>query len=76
MKLLILCEELLIIIPDRFLGIPLFRFCALADGIRGIRSRATLGPPVAPPASLQTGVDTRLIRLTILGKLLTLLLCS
>jgi hypothetical protein len=52
MKLLILCEELLII-SDRFLGIPLFRFCALADGIRGIRSRATLGPPVAPPASLQ-----------------------
>jgi hypothetical protein len=52
MKLRILCEKLLII-SQRFFGIPPFRFYALADGIRQILSQTTLGPPEAPPASLQ-----------------------
>ena len=52
MKLRILCEKLLII-SQRFFGIPPFRFYALADGIRRILSQATFGPPEAPPASLQ-----------------------
>ena len=39
MKLRILCERLLII-SQRFLGIPPFRFYALADGIRRILSQA------------------------------------
>lgn len=52
LKLRILCEKLLII-SQRFFGIPPFRFYALADGIRQILSQATLSPPEAPPASLQ-----------------------
>ena len=52
MKLRILCEKLLII-SQRFFGIPPFRFYALADGIRKIFSQTTLGPPEVPPASLQ-----------------------
>jgi hypothetical protein len=52
MKLRILCEKLLII-SQRFFGIPPFRFYALADGIRQILSQATLSPPEAPPPSLQ-----------------------
>lgn len=52
MKLWILCEKLLII-SQRFFGIPPFRFYALADGIRQILSRATLRPPETPPDSLQ-----------------------
>jgi hypothetical protein len=52
MKLRILCEKLLII-SQRFFGIPPFRFYALADGIRQILSQTTLSPPEAPPASLQ-----------------------
>ncbi len=52
MKLRILCEKLLII-SQRFFGIPPFRFYALADGIRKILSQTTLTPPEAPPASLQ-----------------------
>ena len=52
MKLRILCEKLLII-SQRFFGIPPFRFYALADGIRRILSGATFSPPVAPPASRQ-----------------------
>jgi Transposase DDE domain len=52
MKLRILCEKLLII-SQRFFGIPPFRFYALADGIRQILSQATLSPPETPPASLQ-----------------------
>ena len=42
LKLKILCEKLLII-SRRFLGIPPFRFYALADGIQRILSRS------APP---------------------------
>jgi hypothetical protein len=52
MKLRILCEKLLII-SQRFFGIPPFRFYALADGIRQILSQAVLTPPEPPPASLQ-----------------------
>jgi len=52
MKLRILCEKLLII-SQRFFGIPPFRFYALADGIRQVLSQATLAPPEAPPPSLQ-----------------------
>ncbi|MCZ2079480.1 MAG: hypothetical protein LC130_31315 [Bryobacterales bacterium] len=51
-KLRILCEKLLII-SQRFFGIPPFRFYTLADGIRQILSRATISPPETPPASLQ-----------------------
>ena len=52
MKLRILCEKLLII-SQRFFGIPPFRFYALADGIRTILSQTTLRTPQAPPESLQ-----------------------
>jgi len=52
MKLRILCEKLLII-SQRFFGIPPFRFYALADGIRRILSQAVFSPPETPPADLQ-----------------------
>jgi Transposase DDE domain len=52
MKLRILCEKLLII-SQRFFGIPPFRFYALADGIRRILSHGTFSPPEIPSASLQ-----------------------
>jgi len=52
MKLRILCEKLLII-SQRFFGIPPFRFYALADGIRRILSQGAFSPPETPPASLQ-----------------------
>jgi hypothetical protein len=52
MKLRILCEKLLII-SQRFFGIPPFRFYALADGIRRILSQAVFSPPETPPAGLQ-----------------------
>jgi hypothetical protein len=48
----ILCEKLLII-SQRFFGIPPFRFYALADGIRRILSQSTFSPPEMPPPSLQ-----------------------
>jgi len=40
LKLKILCEKLLII-SQRFFGIPPFRFYALADGIHNILSRSS-----------------------------------
>lgn len=52
MKLRILCEKLLVI-SQRFFGIPPFRFYALADGIRRILSQATFSPPETSPPSLQ-----------------------
>jgi hypothetical protein len=52
MKLRILCEKLLII-SQRFFGIPPFRFYALADGIRQILSQVALNQAETPPASLQ-----------------------
>jgi hypothetical protein len=52
MKLRILCEKLLII-SQRFFGIPPFRFYALADGIRRILSPGAFSQPQPPPTSLQ-----------------------
>lgn len=43
MKLRILCEKLLII-SQRFFGIPLFRFYALADGIKTLLSQTSPAP--------------------------------
>ena len=44
MKLRILCEKLLIL-SQRFFGIPPFRFYALADGIKKVLSQTTFSPP-------------------------------
>jgi hypothetical protein len=52
MKLRILCEKLMII-SQRFFGIPPFRFYALADGIRRILSHGTFSPPEMPAPSQQ-----------------------
>ena len=52
MKLRILCEKLLII-SQRFFGIPPFRFYALADGIKRILSETSFDPPQQTPPSLQ-----------------------
>jgi len=52
MKPRIVCEKLLII-SQRFFGIPPFRFYALANGIGKILSHGTFSPPEIPPASLQ-----------------------
>jgi hypothetical protein len=52
MKLRILCEKLLII-SQRFFGIPPFRFYALADGIKNVLSQTSPGPPEEPLPSLQ-----------------------
>ena len=52
MKLRILCEKLLII-SQRFFGIPPFRFYELADGIKRILSQTSFDPPQQTPPSLQ-----------------------
>lgn len=52
LKLRILCEKLLII-SQRFFGIPPFRFYALADGIRRILSQTAPAAAPDPPDSLQ-----------------------
>ncbi len=52
LKLKILCEKLLII-SQRFFGIPPFRFYALADGIHNILSRSSPSPPPDPLKNLQ-----------------------
>jgi hypothetical protein len=52
MKLRILCEKLLII-SQRFFGIPPFRFYALADAIKKILSQTSPGPPELSLPSLQ-----------------------
>ncbi len=52
MKLRILCEKLLII-SQRFFGIPPFRFYALADGIKNILSQTCPGVPEEPLPNLQ-----------------------
>ena len=49
MKLRILCEKLLII-SQRFFGIPPFRFYALADGIKNILSQTPTHPQSSPPS--------------------------
>ena len=52
MKLRLLCEKLLII-SQRFFGIPPFRFYALADGIKNVLSRTSPDPLESPPPSQQ-----------------------
>jgi Transposase DDE domain len=52
MKLRILCEKLLMI-SQRFFGIPPSRFYALADGIKKILSQTSPGPSLPAPPSLQ-----------------------
>src|ERR1035438_7399653 len=52
MKLRILCEKLMVI-SQRFFGIPPFRFYALPDGIKRVLFPATLDPPVALPPTGQ-----------------------
>jgi hypothetical protein len=52
MKLRILCEKLLII-SQRFFGIPPFRFYALAEGIQKILSQTSPSPPEKSLPSLQ-----------------------
>lgn len=52
LKLKILCEKLLII-SQRFFGIPPFRFYALADGIGNILSRSSPNSTSDPPQTPQ-----------------------
>jgi hypothetical protein len=52
MKLRILTEKLLVI-SQRFFGIPPFRFYALADGIRRVLSASTFLPPRESPPVAQ-----------------------
>ena len=52
MKLRILAEKLLVI-SQRFFGIPPFRFYALADGIRRLLSGSTFRPPQESPPDAQ-----------------------
>jgi len=52
MKLRILCEKLLII-SQRFFGIPPFRFYALAEGIRRVLAPGAFSQPEPLPPSLQ-----------------------
>jgi hypothetical protein len=52
LRLKILCEKLLII-SQRFFGIPPFRFYALADGIKKLLSRRSPSAPAEPPPNLQ-----------------------
>ena len=52
LKLRILCEKLLIL-SQRFFGIPPFRYYALADGIRKIFSQTSPPPPSPPTSSSQ-----------------------
>jgi hypothetical protein len=52
MKLRVLCEKLLII-SQRFFGIPPFRFYALADGIKRILAQTSPDPTQQSPPNLQ-----------------------
>ena len=52
MKLRILAEKLLVI-SQRFFGIPPFRFYALADGIRCLLSGSAFQPPQESPLDPQ-----------------------
>lgn len=52
LKLRILCEKLLII-SQRFFGIPPFRYYALADGIKNVLSRTSPDRWAQPPPSPQ-----------------------
>lgn len=53
MKLRILCEKLLIV-SQRFFGIPPFRFYALADGIKRILAQTSPQPPTQMPPYIET----------------------
>ena len=52
MKLRILTDKLLVIL-QRFFGIPHFRFYALADGIRRVLSASAFRPPQESPPDVQ-----------------------
>jgi hypothetical protein len=52
MKLRILCEKLLIV-SQRFFGIPPFGIYALADRIRNVLAQTSPSPPETPLPSLQ-----------------------
>jgi hypothetical protein len=52
MKLRILCEKLLII-SQRFFGIPPFRFYALADGIKRILAQTSPDTQQQPSSQMQ-----------------------
>ena len=52
MKMRILCQKLLII-SQRFFGIPPFRFYAMADGIKRILAQTSPDPHPKPPLNLQ-----------------------
>ncbi len=58
MKLRILCEKLLII-SQRFFGIPPFRFYALADGIKNILSQTSPSP--SPPTNEAPNLQLELL---------------
>jgi hypothetical protein len=58
MKLRILCEKLLII-SQRFFGIPPFRFYALADGIKNILSQTSPSP--SPPTNEAPSLQLELL---------------
>ncbi len=59
MKLRLLCEKLLII-SQRFFGIPPFRFYALADGIKNVLSRTSPTAMESPLGSLRLELLFRL----------------
>jgi len=56
MKLRILTEKLLVI-SQRFFGIPPFRFYALADGIRRLLSGSAFPQNTEPPPELQLDLN-------------------
>jgi hypothetical protein len=60
MKLRILCEKLLII-SQRFFGIPPFRFYALADGIKNILSQTSPSPSPSPPTNEAPSLQLELL---------------
>ena len=69
MKLRILCEKLLII-SQRFFGIPPFRFYAQTGGIQRILLQTSLDPFATSSAKFTDGSPARLARRKILRELL------
>jgi hypothetical protein len=68
-KLRILTEKLLVI-SQRFFGIPPFRIYALADEIRRVLSGSTFLPPQESPPDAQLELALIMVSLKILGKVL------
>ena len=68
--------EKLSIVSQRFLGIPPFRFYALADGIQRILLQTSLDPIATSSAKFTDGSPARLARCKILRKLLLKLLTT